>query len=136
MVWKCASCLESHRQALGLGTCEYFVAMQRDQRLVGGDHVLAVVEGAHHQFARWISAADQLDHDLDSGIVYDREWIGREANAVGVDRPLLAEIPRRRRHHFDIASGAACDLIAVARQHVERAAADRTQTEHADFDRR
>ena len=45
--------------------CKDFSPMDRQQRLVGSDHVLARRNGLHHQFACDAVAADQFDHDID-----------------------------------------------------------------------
>jgi hypothetical protein len=56
---------EGDDDALLTGLGEDFVTVNGDQRLVGGDHVLAVLDGLEHQFASDGVAADQLDDDLD-----------------------------------------------------------------------
>ncbi len=67
--------LEGHRHALRLGRREDLVAVQGDQRLVGGDHVLAVLDRLQHQLARRRVAADQFDDDVDIRIVDHRKGV-------------------------------------------------------------
>src|SRR5213594_528533 len=57
-------------------------AVVGEERLVGGDHVLAGTERLQDERARGLEAADQLDDDLDGGI---RE----HARRVGGHRELL-----------------------------------------------
>jgi hypothetical protein len=59
--------LEGHHHALGVRG-EDLGAMHGQQRLVGGDHVLAGGNGFHHQRAGDAVAADQLDDDVDVGV--------------------------------------------------------------------
>ena len=47
---------------------EDLVAVHGQQRLVGGDHVLAVGDGLQHQLLGDAVAADQFDDDVDVGI--------------------------------------------------------------------
>ena len=58
---------------------EDLLAVHREQRLVGGDDVLAALDGAQHQAPRGAVAADQLDHDLDGGVVDQAVRVGVEA---------------------------------------------------------
>ena len=57
--------LEGDHHALLLRGGEDLVAVHGEQRLVGGDHVLAVGDGLQHQFLGDAVAADQLDDDVD-----------------------------------------------------------------------
>jgi hypothetical protein len=56
--------LERDHHALRRGG-EDLVAMVREQRLVGRDHVLAMRDRVEHERARRLDAADQLAHDID-----------------------------------------------------------------------
>ncbi len=114
---------------------EDLVAVQRDQRLVGGDHMLAVGDRLQHQLARRRVTADQLDDDVDLGIVDHRERIIGDLDLVQPSHLLRIVGPRRRMGDSDSAAGTAGDLRGVARQHVDRAAADRTQPQQPDIDR-
>src|SRR5476649_1508491 len=67
--------LEGHHHALFLGGGEDLVAMHGQQRLVGGDDMLAVGDGLQHQFARQLVAADQLHDDVDVRVVDDLEGV-------------------------------------------------------------
>ena len=54
---------------------EDFGAMHGEQRLVGGDDMLAVGDRLHHHFLGDTIAADQLDDDFDIGVVDDTEKV-------------------------------------------------------------
>ena len=56
--------LERDHHALVLRRLEYLVAVRGQQRLVGGDHMLAVGDGLQHQLFRHAVAADQFDDDI------------------------------------------------------------------------
>ncbi|MCY1237526.1 hypothetical protein D9M72_502280 [compost metagenome] len=108
--------------------------MHGQQRLVGGDHVLAVLDGLEHQLARDAVAADQFDDDIDVraadhlvGVADDLHFpVGQFARAFGVEIG----------HHgnLDAAAGAATNFFLIALEHVERAATDGTDAEQANFD--
>ena len=83
---------------LSLRRGEDLVAVHRQQRLVGGDHVLAGGDGLQHQLLRDAVAADQLDDDVDV-----RDWRS-PANASSVDAPVTAGAADQRvlsRDHGD-----------------------------------
>jgi hypothetical protein len=120
--------LEGHHHAFELGLGEDFVAVMGDQRLVGGDHVLAVGDGLAHQVAGQIGAADQLDDDLHLGVVDDLHGVGGQPDTGGLANALTVQVTRRRVSDLDAAPCPARDFLRIAAQHVDGAAADRTQT--------
>ena len=126
--------LERHHHAHVLRGSENFVAVGREQRLVGGDHMLAVGYRFQHQIAGDAAAADQLDHDIYIGVVH-------HFPGVGGDRCLARDqFPRARQvlvGDFGDANTAPCAppyFLLVAREHVPGTAADRatTQQPHAN----
>ena len=52
--------------------------MYRQQSLIGGDHMLALGHGFEQKSLRRIISSDQLDHDIDLGIVKNLSRVGRE----------------------------------------------------------
>ncbi len=126
--------LEGDHHALGVGPREDFRAVLGEQRLVGGDDVLAVVDRLQHQVARGGVAADELDHDVDVRASDDEPRGGHELDALERDRSLLGQVARARHLDHDIAPGAARDLLAIAAQHLDRAAADRAEAEQTYLD--
>ena len=87
-----------------------------------------------HQVARGGVPADQLDHDVDVGARDDLPGGRGELDAFERDRALLLEIARARHLDDDVAAGAARDLLAVAAQHLDGAAADRPEAEQSNLD--
>ena len=127
--------LEGDHHALGVRAREDLGAVLGEQRLVGGDHVLAAVDRLEHQLACVGVAADELDHDVDVGPRDDGPRGGRELDALERHRAFLREVARPGDLDHDVAPGAPRDLLAVAPQHLDRAAADRSQAEEPDVDR-
>jgi hypothetical protein len=99
--------------------------VQRDQGLVGGDHVLAVGDGPQHQLSGRGIAADQFDDDVHLGIIDDGEGI--VADAPDLIQPLdggRVVTARRGMGDADLAPGAPGDLAGVAIEHGCGTAAD------------
>ena len=115
---------ERDHDALGLRGGKDFVAVHGQQRLVGGDHVLAVGDRLQHQRARLVVAADQFDDDVDFRIVDDVERVGDDLDFAAGALLGALEVAGRDGHHFDAASGAAADFFLIAFEDVERSAAD------------
>ncbi len=109
-------------------------AVPGEKRLVGRDDVLAGIDRLEHQLARRRVAADQLDHDVDVGTLDHEPRGGDDLDALERDLALLGEILRARDPDHDLAAGAARDLLAVAAQHLDGAAADRPEAEETDLD--
>jgi hypothetical protein len=108
--------------------------MRRQQRLVGGDHMLAVRDRFQHQLFRHTIAADQLDDDVHFGVGHHREGIVGDAACATGD--LLRQFQILVRYHGDTyrAPGTACNLFRVAPQHRKSTATDRTDTEESYVD--
>jgi hypothetical protein len=126
--------LEGHHDALALRGGEDLVAMHRQQRLVGGHHVLAVGDRLQHQFLGDAVAADQFDDDVDLGSRHHREGV------VGHLRPAAGHLPRqfevlvRHLGDADRPPGAAGDLGLVAGRTVKGAATDGADAEQSYID--
>jgi hypothetical protein len=114
---------------------EDLVAVQRDQRLVGGDHVLTVRDRLEHQLARRFVATDQLDDDVHVGIAHHRERVVGQAHAVGRADARCVEMARRGVTDVDATPRAAVDLRGVTQQHVDRTATYGAEAQQADIDR-
>src|SRR5690606_3335202 len=125
--------LEGDDDAPLAGAGEDLVAMHRDQRLVGGDHVLAVLDGLEHQFERQGIAADQLDDDIDLGVAGNGENIVGNGNGAGV--ALGVELPGRDLRNLDSTPGTAGNLLGIALEHIEGSATDGSQPTDANFHR-
>ena len=126
--------LERHHHAPLLRRREDLVAMPGEQRLVGGDHVLAVLDRLQDQILRDLGAADQLDHDVDVGIAHDRERIGGHLGGAADDALGALQILVRDDLKRDGAAGAAGDFFLIAAQDRKRAAAYGADAQQADVD--
>jgi hypothetical protein len=127
--------LEADHHSLGVRGGEDLVAVHREQRLVGGDHMLAGGNRLHHERARDAVAADQLDDDVDCRIGDDLARIVDHADTLADNRPYTGGVEVGDRRDLEAAPGAAPDLLLVAAQHLEGATADGADAEQADLDR-
>lgn len=125
--------LEGDDHALLAGLGEDLVAVHGDQRLVRGDHVLAVLDGLEHQLVGQGVAADQLDDHVDLGIARYVEDIGGDGGRTGIAlrvRPAGGDL-----RNLDTAPGTAGNLLGVAFEYIEGTATDGPQPTDAYFDR-
>ena len=113
---------------------EDLIAVGGEQRLVGGDNVLAVGDGLEHEFLGYPIAADQLDDDVDVRIGHDLIGVpgDRDFAAGEFLRPLGVLVGHLR--DDDAATGASRDFFLVAAQHFPDAAADRADAQQAYID--
>jgi hypothetical protein len=108
-----------------------------EQRLVGRDHVLAVVDRAQHEFARDAGAADHFRDDRDRRIVDDRvEVIGqRHAAGFAAERRVrLGRVAHGNACNLDATTRATFDFFLIAAQYREGAAAYRAEAQQSNFD--
>ncbi len=110
---------------------EDLVAVRREQRLVGGHHVLAVRDRLQHQPPGRLDAADQLEHDVD---IVPAHQCGRirtdlDAGNVRQQRACLFRGARGDVRDPDRTPGAARDLLGIAVEDRPGAAPDRAQAE-------
>ena len=128
--------LEGHHDATRLRGAEDLVAVHRDQRLVGGDHVLAVGDGAQHQLARRRIAADELDDDVHVRIIDDGKGVVADApDVVEPANALRVVLARGGMRNADAAPGTARDLRGVAGQDRDGAATDGAKPQESDVHR-
>jgi hypothetical protein len=126
---------ESDHDALFLGSSKDLVAVLGEQGLVGGDHVLAVVDRLQHEDPGDVTAADQFDDDVDLGIADDgKSVVGHPAGAAG-ELPGPFEIAIGNDADLDRATGPARDLFSVALEHRVGAATDGADAEKSNVDR-
>jgi len=125
--------LEGDDDALLAGLGEDLVAVHGDQRLVGGDHVLAVVDGLEHQLAGHGVAADQLDDDVDFRVAGHLEHVTGDGGTGGI--ALRVGVTRGNLRHFDAAPGTAGNLFGIALEHIEGTATDGSQPTDTYFHR-
>jgi hypothetical protein len=126
--------LECHHHAHLLRLEENLVAVYRQQRLVGGDHVLAIVDSLQHQFPGHTGATDQLDNNINVRIAHHGERIVGDAALAPCQLLCTFEVLVRHHGDVDLPSGPALDFSRVALQHVESAAADGADAQQAYVD--
>ena len=96
-----------------MGRTENLVTVNGDQRLVGGDHVLAVGNRGEHQLAGNIVSANQLDQHIYVGVVRHLEDIGCRVNAGNIAVGMNTAVGNLLNHNR--AACAAANIIRVAR---------------------
>ena len=64
--------------------------MLGDQRLVGGDHVLAVLDGGKHQLTGGLNAANELYQNVDIRVCRHRKNIAGKTNITGITGRIVA----------------------------------------------
>jgi len=126
---------KSHHHAALAGCGKDFRAVHGQQRLVGGDHVLAGSNGLQHQAARNAGAANQLDDDVDGRVADDLARIGHHGSGIAHHFARSGHVAPRHGLDDDFTPGAALDLGLVALQDVEHAAADNTKAHQAHLNR-
>src|SRR5476649_1187497 len=129
----CNGRFERHNHAFFLGLGEDFIAVHGNQRLVGSDYVLAVLDGFEHQFASNGIAAHQLNDDVDFWIGGDFEYVGRGWGTGN----LAARVWRTNGNlrHFNPTPGTTSDFLGVTFKYVEGTSTNGTQPTDAYFDR-
>ena len=106
--------------------------MDGDQGLVGSHDVLAIADGREYQLPRGVIATDQLDHDIDTGIVHQVINVGAERHVPEVH--ILAGPSTGNPGDPDIAPGPAGNQPGVAGQDIKGTAADGSQSADSDTD--
>ena len=123
--------LEGHHHAFFLRRGEYFIAVGGEQRLVGGDNVLAVGDGFQHHVLGEGVAADQLDNDVDVRVGDDLVSVRRHFGLAAGDFFRPFDVLVGHLGNDDAATGAAGDFLLVARKYRPGAAAYGTDAKQA-----
>ena len=126
--------LEGHHHTGLAGTGEDLVAMHGQQRLVGGDDLLALGNGGQHDITGQRGAAHHLHQHIDGRVVHDVERIAAERNVGAHQRADFLGVTHDDATDLDGAAGAPADLGSVVLQHLEYAAAHGTHAEQPDLD--
>ena len=86
--------------------------------------------------SRAISVPPISSHDdVDARIQHDLVRIVGDRDGIAHDGPHPRRVAHRDARHFDVAAGAAPDLLAIGHEHLGNAAADGAVTQQADADR-
>ena len=126
---------KGHDHALGAGAGKDFVTVFGQQFLVGGDHVLAVVDGREYQLLGDAGAADQFHDDVDVGVGGNQPGVADHFHVVTDEFACLGHVQVGGHFECDRAAGAAADFFCVAFQHGGGTAADRTDAHDAHMNR-
>jgi hypothetical protein len=126
---------EGDHHALLLGRGEDFGAMHGEQRLVGGNDMLAIGDGLHDHFLGHAIAADQLDDDVDFRVIDQRKSVvGNSGSATGHQFGQL-DIFVGHGSNLDRTSGAAGNFLRVALENSPGTTADGADADKANIDR-
>jgi len=100
-----------------------------DQGLVGCNDVLAIFQCLKNQFTGRIDAANQFDHDVNFGVVNNREGIRCQMDALNVADSGSSQISCGCGTDLDGSAGAAGNLTGISLQHTNGATAHGAKTE-------
>ena len=109
--------------------------MAPEQRLVGGDHVLAGGEGGLVDLSGGMLAADELDHDVHRGVGHYVVPVGGEAVVGQPCGPRHPDIERAAATDVDIDAVGGYIVCAVGEEELGHAATYRAEADDADADR-
>jgi len=126
---------ECHHHAALARRRENLGAVHGEQRLVGGDNVLARGDRLEHERLRDAGAADELDDHIDVAAPDHHARIGQHLGRVARHGPGARRVEIGHVRDADLAPGAPSDLFLVALQHGERATADHPRAEQPHEDR-
>ena len=124
--------LECNHHAFFLCGQEYFVAVDRQQCLVCGHHVLAVFDSGQDQIFRNPGAADQFHNDIDIGSAHQCEGVVGRLGAVANQFSRPFEILVGNGLDQDAAACTTANLLLIASQDRKSAAAHGANAEQAD----
>ena len=116
-----------HAPLFGQG--QQLCALLRHQLLVGGDHVLAGVQGPLRVLVGRLHAADGLHHHPDSMVLLDLREVIRHQLTVG---PVL-EMPHQNGLHLQGLAQLSLDLPGVFRHYLGHAGAHRTKAHNRNL---
>ncbi len=125
--------LEGDHDALLLGSREDFRAMHGEQRLVGGNHVLAIGDGLHHHILGHAVAADQFDDDVDFRIIDQREGVVGHPGRTAGNLPGQFDIPVGHSRNAYRTTGAAGNFFCVAIENGPGTTADGADADKANI---
>src|SRR5262249_13541745 len=111
-----------------------FGAMDGEQRLVGGNHMLASCNRVENQIFRGLVAADKLHDNVDIRVVNDLGWpVGQHAGRQAYTS-LPSDIPNRDLSQFDGNSHAVTDQVGILAEDAQCAATDSSEANHPNRD--
>ena len=114
---------------------KYLVAMQGDQCLVGGHHMLAVGNRLQYQLAGRFVATNKLNNDVDIGIINNRKGIVADADGVYARETRGIIVTRSGLCNADATTGAPGDFLCITIQHIKRATTHCAEAQQANINR-
>ena len=113
------------------GLIEFF-SMYRQQGLIGGYHMLALAHGFEQKALRRIIPSDQLDHDVDLGIIKNLSRVGRQEIARKRDSAIGGDIEIGDLSQFKGNAETATDSRGVVREDLGNPAADGAKADQSN----
>ena len=104
-----------------------------EERLVGGDDVLAVCDGVLEDLGRGMVAADELDHDIDGGVGGDLAPIGGEGVRRKPQGVCALRVARAGFPHAHVDAVGREVVVVVLGDQADDAAAHRAESDDADL---
>ncbi len=126
--------LEEEVDAGALGRLEELRPVLGEQLLVAGDDRLARLEGGEDQVPRRLDAADELDDQVDVGVVDDRAGIIGEAIGGEGDGSPLGEVAHGDAGDVEVKAGAGGDGGPLGGDQLDERRADVAAPQHTHPD--
>ena len=107
--------------------------MMGDQGFIGGNHVLAVLNGGLTQIlGDPVGPADQFNHHINAVISCQGQWIIMPGNGADIDAPVGLFVARRNGGDVDRPASAGGQVAPMVRQQTHQASAHGAETGNAD----
>ena len=126
--------LEGDRTAPLAGQLEEFRAMLCQQCLVGGDHILPVLEQLDHHRAGRLQSPDKQNRHGDRWIPRDVADVGRDLPARHLHATVLGDVLDDGPFDDDRSAGVPRDMVGRLDEQADNARPDGAQTDDADTD--
>ena len=97
--------------------------------------MFSVADRAQHQFFGLIHATDQLDDDVNRGVVDNAHAVLGQLYVAKLAAAWLLRVAHGDLQDLDSPARASHDLVAIACQHIHGAAAYRAEPEHPNLHR-
>ncbi len=115
---------KSHGHPLLVSSTKDLIPMERDQRFVCCDDMLAVGDRLQDKLTRWFLASHQFDHDINVRVSNNINRVTGYPNPLYWTVTNFAAMPDRSGTDDNPSPGPATDFINIPLQYIDRAAAD------------
>ena len=130
----CDRRLECEHHAVRACGVEQLVTVPREQRLIGGDDVLAARDRIERKRVRGLVTAHQLDNDVDVRVTNHVVEVRRDRHFGADDRAGLVDVAHRDGRDLDAAPGPPRNFVLIALQDFVRTAADGAKAQQPNLD--